>query len=77
MPYAMQSYILLAFHQYLRGEEIDWKKNKKSALNDLKEENRSWKKRARYLFRCYESNRSAVEEETDPEISEEDWIYRW
>jgi hypothetical protein len=75
-PHAMQTYILLSFHQYLRGEWIDWNQNKRDALKDLKAENKSWRKRAKHLFKSYEYNRS-LEPETNPEVSEDDWFYAW
>lgn len=75
-PFAMQTYILVSFHQYLRGERIDWRRNKKTALKDLRAENRSWRKRAKHLLKTYEYNRS-LEKDPNPEISEDDWFYAW
>lgn len=49
-PYAMESYILLCFHQYIRQERIDWMRNKSMALNDYRKPNRKWKKRSQKLF---------------------------
>lgn len=75
-PFVMQTYILLSFHQYLRGESIGWYHNKKLALEDMRLENREWKKRARQLFNSYEYNRT-LEPAPAEELSEDDWIYAW
>jgi hypothetical protein len=50
-PYLMESYILLAFHQYLNQDAITWKANKKLILKRNRKQNRKWKKRKRKLFK--------------------------
>lgn len=50
-PYSMKTYILLSFHQYLKGEKIKWSSNKKIALNERKDLNRAWKKRMKTVFK--------------------------
>lgn len=50
-PYAMETYILLAFHQYLNQEKIAWINNKKLALEGERKSNRQWRKRKRKLFK--------------------------
>lgn len=49
-PFAMKTYILLSFHQYLKKERIRWYYNKRLALTDRKGVNRSWKKRLEHVF---------------------------
>ncbi|MCB9223372.1 MAG: DUF6794 domain-containing protein [Crocinitomicaceae bacterium] len=49
-PYAMKTYILLSFHQYLNGKKIRWQHNKNLALEDRKELNKAWKERLKYVF---------------------------
>lgn len=46
-PLAMESFILLSFHQYLNHQEIAWKENKRLALQDESNANQHWKKRKR------------------------------
>lgn len=62
-PYAMETYILLAFHQYLNQEKIAWKHNKLLALQNNKKMNRLWKKRKRKLFK---GTRVKEKKEEDP-----------
>jgi hypothetical protein len=50
-PYAMKTYILLSFHQYLKKEKIRWHHNKKVALTDRKELNKAWKSRLKHVFK--------------------------
>lgn len=50
-PYAMKTYILLCFHQYMNKERIRWRYNKRIALYDRKEENKAWKKRLDWVFK--------------------------
>lgn len=50
-PRAMETYILLSFHQYLKQEEIDWSRNKTLSLSTHRKSNRIWKKRKRKLFK--------------------------
>lgn len=49
-PYAMKTYILLCFHQYLNKEKIKWHSNKRTALKDLDKENKAWKRRYKNVF---------------------------
>ena len=50
-PLAMESFILLSFHQYLNQLEINWKENKKLSLLNEDEANRHWKKRKHKVVR--------------------------
>lgn len=50
-PRAMESFILLSFHQYLNQNKIEWSRNKSLALADNKKTNRAWRKRKRKLFK--------------------------
>lgn len=50
-PYAMKTYILMCFHQYLNKEKIRWHYNKRLALQDRKAENKAWKKRLDHVFK--------------------------
>jgi len=50
-PEAMETYILLGFHQYLKQEKIAWTHNKVVALDGHKKVNRLWKKRRKKLFK--------------------------
>jgi len=50
-PYAMKTYILLCFHQYLNKEKIKWRYNKRIALYERKEINKAWKKRMNHVFK--------------------------
>ena len=50
-PHAMETYVLLCFHQYLNQEKISWSSNKVTALKSNKKSNRIWRKRKRKLFR--------------------------
>ena len=50
-PYLMESYLILAFHQYLNQKNISWAKNKRTVLAEHKKMNRKWKKRTRKLFK--------------------------
>lgn len=50
-PRAMETYILLAFHQYLNQEKISWSNNKKLSLEGERKSNRQWRKRKRKLFK--------------------------
>jgi len=75
-PFVMETFILLSFHQYLNQLEIAWKENKVWALEDHQADNKSWKVRARKLYRMYakhrrQSNRKLEEIET----TEEDFFY--
>lgn len=79
-PYSMETYILLAFHQYLTQKEITWSKNKKLALDNLNDVNRSYKKRAKYYYKSYKLKREEDEKSStdfNPEVTEFDWIYTW
>ncbi len=49
-PRAMESYILLSFHQYLNQVKIDWHGNKAVALDGEAKWNRVWRKRTRKIF---------------------------
>jgi hypothetical protein len=49
-PYAMRTYILLCFHQYLNKEKIKWHYNKRLALYGRKEINKAWKLRLDHVF---------------------------
>lgn len=49
-PYAMKTYVLLCFHQYLNCEKIRWHQNKRTALLGKKELNKAWKKRLKHVF---------------------------
>ncbi|MBD3637636.1 MAG: hypothetical protein HUJ25_09805 [Crocinitomicaceae bacterium] len=49
-PYAMKTYILLCFHQYLNKEKIRWHYNKRLALDERKELNKAWKDRLDHVF---------------------------
>ena len=49
-PRAMETYILLGFHQYLNQDKIEWVQNKFIALDGEKKTNRAWRKRKRKLF---------------------------
>lgn len=49
-PYAMKTYILLCFHQYLKKEKIRWHANKQVSLKNNREINKSWKRRLNYVF---------------------------
>ncbi len=46
-PFAMKTYLLLCFHQYLNCERIAWRNNKKIALYNKRELNRAWKKKTK------------------------------
>jgi hypothetical protein len=50
-PKAMETFILLSFHQYLNQEKIEWTHNKSLSLDGQKKSNRVWKKRKRKLFK--------------------------
>lgn len=50
-PRAMETFILLSFHDYLNNEKINWNENKKLALKFDRKTNRFWRKRKRKLFR--------------------------
>mgnify|MGYP006979977135 CR=1 FL=1 len=49
-PYAMKTYILLSFHQYLNQKRIRWRYNKKISLFERKELNQAWKDRLDGVF---------------------------
>lgn len=49
-PYAMKTYILLCFHQYLNKVSIRWHYNKRLSLEGKKDENKAWKRRLDYVF---------------------------
>jgi len=49
-PRAMESYILLCFHNYLNEVKIEWHFNHKMALEGERKWNRVWRKRTRKLF---------------------------
>ena len=75
-PYAMQTYILLAFHQYLNGERIHWYTNKQLSLEERQQENKAWKKRTRQLFQ--EPKEDAVIIESEPPVTTfEDMFFQW
>jgi hypothetical protein len=74
-PYAMQTYILLSFHQYLNGVSISWSANKSEALKNLRRENRFFQKQARQLVRSLKEEPIVVEEE--PIVTDEDWFFQW
>ncbi len=50
-PKAMETFVLLSFHQYLNQEKIEWSRNKMAALNGNKKSNRVWRKRKRKIFK--------------------------
>jgi len=50
-PYAMQTFILLSFHQYLNQEKIKWHQNKRIALEDIHSDNHNWKTRSRKIMK--------------------------
>lgn len=50
-PESMNTFILLSFHQYLNEKEINWRKNKELSLRTLEDQNKSWKKKKRKLFK--------------------------
>ncbi len=62
-PYAMETYILLGFHQYLNQEKIAWKHNKVLALQKNKKMNRLWKRRKRKLFKSSRVRKDKEESE--------------
>lgn len=76
-PFVMESFILLTFHDYLNGKKIDWRLNKKLALEERKDDNKRWKKYTNKMYRAYRDNR--VEEKTVPEdmVNEEDWFFNY
>lgn len=76
-PHCMETFILLAFHQYLNNETIQWQHNRKLSLNDLREENKSWKKRAKHFYKLFKEKREADKSDFNPEAQEDDWIYNW
>lgn len=50
-PRAMETFILLSFHQYLNQDKIQWTHNKLLSLNGCKKSNRVWRKKTRKLFK--------------------------
>jgi hypothetical protein len=74
-PHAMESYILLSFHQYLNKEKISWRKNKKRALEFAQKENRLWKKRMRSIHKPVKTIPVYSTEEV--ELTEEDLFFQW
>lgn len=74
-PYAMQSYILLAFHQYLNGERITWQRNRNLALRNRQQENQAWRKRARNLFKPVNEDPEVLPAE--PIQTPEDAFFQW
>ena len=50
-PYAMKTYILLSFHQYLNKKRIRWQHNKTLALDERRKLNKAWKDRLKYVFK--------------------------
>jgi hypothetical protein len=75
-PWAMQTYILLSFHQYLRQEPIRWHHNKKLAIEDIRRDNKNWKSRARKINDPLKE-RSCPEPDPEDGISEEDAFFRY
>jgi Domain of unknown function (DUF6794) len=49
-PYAMKTYLLLSFHQYLNKKKIRWYYNKRLALYERKDINKAWKNRLKHVF---------------------------
>jgi hypothetical protein len=49
-PYAMKTFILLSFHQYLNKHKIKWRYNKVLALEGRRDLNKAWKKRLKHAF---------------------------
>jgi len=74
-PHAMQTYILLGFHQYLLGERIHWHHNKTISLTGFHRENNAWKKRAKYLFKSQKKDIEVIESGT--EETDEDVFFQW
>lgn len=74
-PYAMQTFILLSFHQYLNGDRITWHQNKSAALKNRHGENDAWKKRTRQLFKPVKEDPVILESE--PVITPEDAFFQW
>lgn len=74
-PYAMQTYILLCFHQYLNQQRISWSENKRDALHERHTENRAWRKRAKQLFKPVKEDPVVLESE--PEETFEDQFFNW
>lgn len=54
-PYAMETYILLSFHQYLNKVSVKTRYNKVLALENKRELNKAWKKRLKLVFKPLET----------------------
>lgn len=50
-PYAMKTFILMSFHQYLNEERIQWQRNKRLSLKGRKQMNKVWKKRLKNMLK--------------------------
>ena len=50
-PRAMETYILVSFHQYLNELKINWGSTKQVALDQSRKSNRKWRQRKRKLYR--------------------------
>ncbi|MBK7129701.1 MAG: hypothetical protein IPM74_05665 [Crocinitomicaceae bacterium] len=59
-PFAMESYILLCFHDYLNQKKIKWIQNKNTALEGLRDQNKAWKKRTRQLFKTQKPSEAEI-----------------
>lgn len=76
-PYAMQTYILLCFHQYLRGERISWNRNKSFALEGRGADNRAWKRRARRIYKKMDAAEAEIVNSEPVNDNPEDWYFQW
>ncbi|MFT5824396.1 MAG: hypothetical protein ACI8ZM_005664 [Crocinitomix sp.] len=79
-PKAMETFVLLSFHQYLNQEKIEWTHNKSVALDGHKKSNRVWRKRKRKLFkngevRVKDSRRKNKKKKSETEAEDPDQKY--
>lgn len=70
-PYAMQTFILLSFHQYLNEEKINWHENKRLALEDIHGDNRNWKSRSRKIMKPIKPEKCEKPKDEDKMTEEE------
>ena len=74
-PHAMETFILLSFHQYFNQKRITLYKNKKTALENSGKLNRTWKKRMQNIHKPVQT--VPVYENYKDSLTEEDLFFQW
>lgn len=75
-PYAMQTFILLSFHQYLNQERIKWHENKRMALEDIHYDNRKWKSRSRNVTKPIKEEKCEPQKKVE-DMTEEELFFNY